>query len=344
MAQPKKTEKKKKIAIALQGGGSHGTFSWGVLDALLEHDNIEIIGLSGTSAGAMNAASLLQGYIKNGAQGAREELERFWRLMAEKSQSSGMKPTPGNMLIGDYSVRGSPLYESMNMLSTFFSPYQLNPFDMNPLRDFVRDFFDFKLMNKAKSPQIFLCATHVKTGKLKLFEGPELKEESLLASACLPTMFKAVEVDGEYYWDGGFIGNPAIYPLIYNTDATDIVVIQLRQAYRAELPTTADAIADRHKEITFNSCLLREMRAIYFVTKLIDKGVITDPSIRRLNMHLIRNPEVAGQIDMSSALNTDIGFFEYMFKEGRKTGKEWLKDNYQHIGVRTSAEIEKDFI
>lgn len=344
MAEKNTAEKKKKVAIALQGGGSHGSFAWGVLDALLEHDNLEIIGLSGTSAGAMNSAALLQGYIKGGSEGARKELDRFWRFMADRSKLVGMKPTPMNMLIGDYSIRGSALYEYLNFLSTFFSPYQLNPFDMNPLRDCVREFFDFKLINKAKTPQIFLCATHVKTGKLKIFEGPDLREESLLASACLPTMFKAVEVDGEYYWDGGFIGNPAIYPLIYNTDAKDIVIIQLRQSYRPELPTTIDAIVDRHKEITFNACLLREMRAIHFVTELIDKKIITDPSIRRLNIHLIRNPDVAGQLDMSSALNTDIGFFEFMFKEGRKTGKEWLKDNFQHIGVRTSATIEKDFM
>ena len=337
-------KKKKRVAIALQGGGSHGSFAWGVLDALLEHDELEIVGLSGTSAGAMNAAALVQGYIKNGSQGAREEMGRFWRTMAEKAKHSGMKSTPMNKLIGDYTVRGSTMYEIGSIISSMLSPYQTNPMDMNPLRDMVREFFNFTLINKAKTPKIFLCATHVATGKLKIFEGPTLVEESLLASACLPTMFKAVEVDGEYYWDGGFIGNPAIYPLIYNTDAKDIVVIQLRQSYRPELPTTVDQIVDRHKEITFNACLLREMRAIHFVTEMIDKGIITDPSIRRLNMHLIRNPDIAGQIDMTSALNTDIDFFEWMFKEGRKTGKEWLKENFKHIGERTTATIEKDFI
>lgn len=339
-----KESPKKRIAIALQGGGSHGSFTWGVLDALLEEDNLEIAGLSGTSAGAMNSTALLQGYLKGGAKGAQKELKAFWHGMAEASAKTGMKSNPFDPFNKPFSLRGTPQYEFLGLMSNFFSPYELNPLDINPLRDFVEDFFDFDLIQKSKDMQVFLCATHVRSGKLKIFTGKEVCENALLASACLPTLFKAVEVKGDFYWDGGFIGNPAIYPLIYNTDAKDVVVIQLRQAFRDTIPKTAADISDRHKEITFNSCLVREMRAIHFITSLIDKGSIKDPDIQRLNMHLIRNEDIAGGIDMSSALNTEKDFFDYMFKEGQKTGKAWLKKNFKSIGVQSTAEIEQDFV
>lgn len=337
-------KEKKVVALALQGGGTHGAFTWGVLDALMEDGRIEVEGLSGTSAGGMNSVAFAQGYIKGGAEGAREEVKRFWKMIEEASKTSPLRPSPMDEMMGSHTLRGSPLYLWMNLMGGFLSPYQTNPLNINPLKDMVRSFFDFDLLRKATNPKIFLCATHVKSGKLKIFTGKELTEEAMLASACLPFLFQAVEVDGDFYWDGGFSGNPAIYPLIYNCKTKDIIVVQLTQSYRDEVPTTAAAITDRHKEITYNSCLLREMRAIYFITQLIERGAITDKSVKKLNMHLIRNKGVFDELDLSTALNTQPNFLEHLFQAGQATGREWIKENFKDIGVKSTANIEADFV
>jgi NTE family protein len=336
--------KAKKIAIGLQGGGSHGAFAWGVLDALLADKRIEIIGLSGTSAGGMNAAALLQGFNKGGRDGAREELRRFWKLVNSRSSNLPMRPNMLQAMLGSYSLRGSPVYAWMNMLRDFYSPYEINPLDINPLKSLVHDFFDMDLIHKSSSMKIFLCATHVKTGKLHIFHGKTLSENALLASACLPSFFRAVEVDGEYFWDGGYVGNPAIHPLIFNCATDDIAIIQLTQANRTLLPTSADAIMDRYQEITYNACLMHEMRAIHLISTLVEKGAINDPAIRKLNMHVIRNKELFEELDLSTALNTDWKFLEYLFDAGFKSGQRWLDKHYEDIGKRSSAKIEEDFI
>lgn len=338
------SNKPKKIAIGLQGGGSHGAFSWGVLDALLEDDRIEIVGLSGTSAGGMNAAALLQGYNKGGRDGAREELRRFWQMVYARSADLSLKPSPLNSMLGSHSLRGSPLYAWMNMLRDFYSPYEFNPLDVNPLKYLVSDFFDMDILHKPSNIKIFLCATHVKSGKLHVFKDKELTKEALLASACLPTLFRAVEVNGEYYWDGGYVGNPAIHPLIYNCPTKDMVVIQLTQSYRELLPTSADAIMDRYQEITYNSCLMHEMRAIHFISKLVERGVVTDDSIKALNIHIIRDNDFFAELDLSTALNTEWKFLNQLFEAGRRSGLRWLDEHYEDIGHRSSAKLEEDFI
>jgi NTE family protein len=336
--------KTKKIAIGLQGGGSHGAFAWGVLDAILADERLEIIGLSGTSAGGMNAAALLQGYNKNGREGARSELRRFWKLVHSRSSNLPLQPNLYQSMVGSHSLRGSPIYAWMNMMRDFYSPYEINPLDINPLKQLVQDFFDFDILHKPSKIKIFLCATHVKTGKLHIFKGKDLTENALLASSCLPSMFKAVEVDGEYYWDGGYVGNPAIHPLIYSCPTKDIAIIQLTQAHRDKLPTTADAIEDRYKEITYNACLVREMRAIHLISSLVERGVITDKSIKKLNMHVIKNKDLFEELDLSTALNTEWKFLEHLFEAGFKSGQQWLGDHYDDIGVRSSARLDEDFI
>ncbi len=334
---------RKKIALALQGGGTHGTFTWGVLDYLLEDGRFEIEGLSGTSAGGMNAAAVTQGLVKGGDQGGRQELRRFWELVHKRSAFSSAQPTQFTRMLG-YSLRLTPAYSWGQWAKNFFSPYEFNPLNVNPLRDLVTEFFDFDLLRQAKNPKLFLCATHVKSGKLKIFKGRQLKLESLLASACLPTLFQAVEVDGEHYWDGGFIGNPALFPLIYNCASKDFIVIQVRQAYRDKLPTTAQEIIDRQEEITYNACLIREMRSTHYISKMVDKGIIIDKGVKSLNMHVIRNAEVFGQLDQSSALNADWDFFEYLFNAGRDTTQKWVAKHFNDIGVRTTANLDEDFI
>ncbi len=335
---------KKKVALALQGGGTHGTFTWGVLDYLLEDGRFEIEGLSGTSAGGMNAAAVAQGIINGGPKGGREELRRFWKLVHDRSIFSSLQPSEFPKMWENFSLSSSPMYVWLNWLTNFFSPYELNPLNINPLRDLVDEFFDFEVFHKAKNPKVFLCATHVKSGKLKIFKGKSIRRDALLASACLPLMFQAVEVEGEHYWDGGFIGNPALFPLIYNCSTRDFIVIQVRQAYREKLPTTAQEIIDRHKEITLNSCLIREMRATHYISKMVDSGIITDKSIKSLHMHVIRNPKVFSDLDQSSSLNCDWEFFQYLFKVGRETAKEWVAENFDDIGVRTTANMDEDFV
>lgn len=338
------TQKAKKIAIGLQGGGSHGAFSWGVLDAIFADERIDIIGLSGTSAGGMNAAAALQGFNKNGRQGARDELRRFWKMVHSRSSNLPMPTNSFQSIMGNYSLRGSPMYAWVNMLRDFYSPYETNPLDINPLKNIVHDFFDFDILHKSSKMKIFLCATHVKSGKMHIFKGKELSENALLASSCLPSLFKAVDVNGEYYWDGGYVGNPAIYPLIYNCPTKDIAIVQLTQGYRDKLPTTADAIMDRHREITYNACLVREMRAIHLISSLVEKGMITDKSIKKLNMHVIRNTDLFEELDLSSAMNTDWKFLEHLFQAGFESGQQWITDHYDDIGIKSSADLEKDFI
>jgi len=336
--------KPKKIAIGLQGGGSHGAFSWGVLDALLADDRIDIVGLSGTSAGGMNAAATLQGFNKGGREGARAELRRFWEMVHKTTAESAMRPTPFKSMMGSHSLRGSPVYAWMNMMRDFYSPYELNPLDINPLKTLVHDFFDLDILHKRSKMKVFLCATQVRTGKLHIFKGKELTESALLASACLPSLFRAVEVDGEFYWDGGYVGNPAIYPLIYNCPTRDIAIIQITQAHRELIPNTADAIADRHQEITYNACLMHEIRAIYFISKMVEKGIVNDKSIKILNLHVIRDREFFEELDLSTAMNTDWNFLLQLFEAGKRSGEKWLEDHYDDIGVRSSAQIEEDFI
>ncbi|MGL4825024.1 MAG: patatin-like phospholipase family protein, partial [Alphaproteobacteria bacterium] len=225
-----------------------------------------------------------------------------------------------------------------------FSPYQMNPFNINPLETFAKSFFEFERLSHFKDIKLFLCATHVNTGKLKIFRLEDLRVEVLLASACLPFLFQAVEINGEHYWDGGFVGNPAIYPLIYECDTPDVMVIQLTAMHREGLPKTAREIIDRHKEITYNACLMREMRSINFISKLMDDGLLDPKKIKRLNIHLIRNAETFSELEISSALNTDWSFLEHLYNEGRKTGKDWLEQHYDDIGVRTTAQIQQDFV
>lgn len=336
--------KPKKIAIGLQGGGSHGAFSWGVLDALFADERIEIVGISGTSAGGMNAAAALQGFNKGGREGARAELRQFWEKVHKATSDLMLYPTPFQAMMGNHSLRGSPMYAWMNMMREFYSPYDLNPLDINPLRSLVHDFFDMHVLHKKSKIKVFLCATHVRTGKLHIFQGEDLTEDALLASACLPSLFKAVEVDGEFYWDGGFVGNPAIHPLIYNCPTKDIAIVQITQALRDVLPTTASAIADRHREITYNVCLMREIRAIHFINSLVSRGSISDKSIKILNLHVIRDKEFFEELDLSTAMNTDWNFLLKLFEAGKRSGERWLTNHFEDIGVRSSAQIEQDFI
>lgn len=335
---------RKKIALALQGGGSHGAFTWGVLEALLEDERLEIEGVSGTSAGGMNAAAVTQGVCEGGNQGAIAKLNELWKSIGDLGRNSPIHPSYKDKLIKNFRISNNPFFKIMSYVTSIFSPYQLNPMNHHPLSDMADTVFDFKKLGATDKVKLFLCATHVTTGKLKIFTKTELCKEALLASACVPQMFQAVEVDGEFYWDGGFIGNPAIYPLIYNCKTPDVVVIQIRRIHDSKIPTTVHDIQNRLGEITQNSCLAREMRSISFITKLLDDGIIPEGKIKRLHMHMIRDDDFFSGIERASGFCSDPDFLAYLHKAGKRAGKAWLKTNFDRIGKGSTADIDKDFV
>ncbi|MCK6399291.1 patatin-like phospholipase family protein, partial [Thauera aminoaromatica] len=271
------------VALALQGGGAHGAYTWGVLDRLLEA-GVPIEGISGTSAGAMNAVALAEGWTTGGAEGARAALDRFWTAVGDSvpfhlellqslsPSGDGSLPSPMNMMLG---------------LARVFSPYQLNPFELNPLRDVVRAQFDFERIRRACPLKLFIAATAVRTGKVRLFRTAELGEAALLASACLPTLHHAVEIDGEHYWDGGFTANPAIYPLLYECDTPDLLMVLLNPLQHEQAPRSAEDIAARSMELGFSTTFLREMRMIAHARQFIAERPRWSP-IGRLERKLLR--------------------------------------------------------
>jgi NTE family protein len=342
--EKKSTNEKKKIAIALQGGGSHGAFSWGVLDRLLEDGRFEIEGVTGTSAGGMNAVALAQGILKGGNQGGREALESFWKKISEAGESSLLNQRgPIDRALGKFTMYHSPGFVIFDYLSRIFSPYELNPLKIDPLKDIIVGSFDFEALRQSKKTKLYLCATHVKTGKLRIFRTHEISPESLLATACLPTIHSAVKVDGEYYWDGGFIGNPVFFPLIYDCETPDIMLIQLNPTVRDKLPITAREIADRLNEITNNATVVREMRAISFITDLIDSGELDPAKHKRLHMHLIESEEVFAELGWSSKLNTEWEFLTHLFEKGRLAAEKWIKEHYNDVGKKTTASIRERY-
>ena len=261
---------RKRIDLALQGGGSHGALTWGVLDRLLEENRLEIDGISGTSAGAMNAVVLADGLHKGGRDGARAALHAFWKAVSDAARFSPIQRSPWDRLMGNDSLDHSPSYLLFESLTQLIAPAKLNPLAINPLRDLVIRLVDFERVNACRKVKLFVTATNVRTGKVKVFSNDEISIDAVMASACLPFLFQAVEIDGEAYWDGGYMGNPAIFPLIYSCDTPDVLVVHINPLERTELPRTAAEILNRINEISFNSSLLREMRAIAFVTQLID--------------------------------------------------------------------------
>ncbi len=328
----------KTIALALQGGGAHGAFTWGVLDTLLADRRLAIEGYSGTSSGAMNAAAAVQGMIQGGADGARRCLEAFWSEVHNLSRPfAPLMTTSLGEWWGDHNLSSSPaamLYDLAWQLRPELSPYEINPFNINPFRSFLDDFFDYRALRADDRWKLFLAATHVESGRLRVFRNPEITVDHLMASACLPSLFHAVEIDGAHYWDGGYIANPAIFPLIYDCAAIDIVVVQLTKSRRPGLPRTAQAIQQRFTEITLNACLVREIRAIRLITDLIDRGVIADPAMRRINLHVIKDEDFFADLNYSSSFNTDLGFLRELKAAGAAAAGRWLAKALDDLGTR----------
>jgi NTE family protein len=330
---------KKSVSLALQGGGSHGAFTWGVMDALLEDGRLHFDGISGASAGAMNAAVLGHGFAQHpddpAAAGlaAREALGVFWRKVARLGDASKLQRGWAQIWLSGWRASGASL-----------SPYQFNPLDINPLRELLASCVDFSKLAATNLPQVHVCATHVKTGKAEIFSGKRLSEAAVMASACLPMMFHAVEVEGEHYWDGGFSGNPALHPLIYRSQASDIVLIQINPVERNHVPDTEAEIMDRVNELTFNASLLAQMRAIDLVNRLIGKGYLPPERYRTIRMHRIDGGEVLEAYPASTKSSADGQLIEALFELGQKCGERWLQKHYDEVGVRSSINISKDYL
>ena len=330
----------KLVNLALQGGGAHGAFAWGVLDRLLEDDRIAFDGISATSAGAMNATVLAYGLAAGGRAEAKRALAIFWRRVADVASAGPLQPTLFDRLTGNESLENSPAFIWFDLLTRLLSPYQFNPFNYNPLRQVLVDTVDFEALRMARCPvKLYLSATNVRTGKIKVFGNDEIGPDAVLASGCLPFMFQAVEVEGEHYWDGGYMGNPAIFPLIYNCATRDVVIVHINPMERAALPRTASEILNRVNEISFNSSLMREMRAIAFVTRLIEDGKVDRTDMKHMLIHGIMADDVMGQLSVASKLNGDWDHLMRLHEVGRERAAAWLAVNFDKLGNEASIDV-----
>ena len=335
MARPKK------INLALQGGGAHGAFTWGVLDWFLEDSRFAIDAITGTSAGAMNAVVLASGMERGGEDGARTALESFWRAVSDEARFSPIQRSPLDVMLGQWSLDHSPSYLYFDVLSRFASPYEFNPLNVNPLRDVVDEIVDFDRVHACSGVKLFIAATNVFTGKIRVFSQAEVTLDAVMASACLPQLYQAVEIDGEPYWDGGYMGNPPLYPLFYQTETADVVLIQINPVERRQVPRSARDIVNRLNEITFNSTLLRELRAIDFVTRLIEDGKLSAEEYTKVHMHRISTSDLK-PLQASSKLNAEWAFLTELRDLGRQTARQWLDRHYDDIGKRSTIDVKSE--
>ena len=341
--------KKRIVNLALQGGGAHGAFTWGALDRLLEEELLEFDGISGTSAGAMNAAMLKSGMVDGGHKGARQQLDLFWNEIKRQSKRnvnpvadwmSLFSPDAGK--IAD-SVVASPLYQMQDTLSRTLSPYDWNPLNLNPLRDLLCELIDFDAVCKECEPHLFISATNVQTGKIKAFNDDDLSVDMILASACLPSLFQAVEVKGEFYWDGGFMGNPALFPLFYKSASDDVIIIHVNPIERPEVPRTATQIQNRVNEISFNSSLLRELRNVHFVRRLIAEGRLNPGEMKNILIHSIRDDATMAALNVATKLAPEPALFDHLKAAGRATADAFLQENWTNLGKDSSVDLRAMF-
>jgi NTE family protein len=326
------------IDLALQGGGSHGAFTWGVLDRILEEPRLRIAGISGTSAGAMNAAVLADGWIDGGAEGARVALDKYWQRVSLAAAFSPLQRSPLDRIMGRWTLDSSPAYIAMDLMSRLLSPYDLNPLNLHPLRDILAESIDFDRL--ARSPiMLFITATKVRTGRGRIFRNGEITADVLLASACLPTMFRAIEIDGEAYWDGGYAGNPTITPLVRETDAHDSILVQINPSERPDTPRSAADILDRLNEISFNSPLAKELRMIALLRQVADPGTGEGARWAQMRTHRIKSDMLA-KFGASSKLNAERDFLMMLREEGRRAATEFLDTNFDSLGKRSTADLD----
>ena len=334
---------KKKVNLALQGGGAHGAFTWGVLDHILEDGRLVIEGVSGSSAGALNAVMVADGMARGGPAEARKRLADFWRAVSMDGDLPLIQRKTVERLFSFMPFEGSPVQAWFDAMSQYFSPYDLNPLNINPLKDVVERFVDFEAVRGHQDIQLFVSATNVATGRLRIFPRDKITVDVVMASSALPMLFQAVTIDGAPYWDGGYMDNPVIFPFFRNTTTEDVLIVQINPVERREVPTSARDILNRINEITFNSSLLAEYRAIEFVARLIDQGRLTrgvGPSqYRRINAHRIVLGNGKKAYSADTKLSTDYDFFRMLHANGRRAARRFLDEHFDDIGVRSTFDL-----
>jgi NTE family protein len=337
---------RKRVSLALQGGGALGAYTWGALDRLLEDERIEIAAISGTSAGAMCAVVLADGLEEGGAEGARKQLRQFWEGVARAGHDNPYRRTPTMAFLSSF----MPGWAQQNYLalwadvaSRFTSPYDFNPLNVNPLRELLEELVDFARVRACRRLDLFIGATNVETGRIRVFSKPELSADHVLASACLPQLFQAVEIDGAPYWDGGYTGNPALFPLFGVSASRDIVIVQVHPIERAGAPKTAGDIMARINEINFNASLLAELRAIEFVGRLLDESRLPEGRYRKMLIHNLSEAQPLTPLTIGIDLNTDLAFFEQLFATGRTAADAWLAQHFDALGERSTVDLRAMF-
>ncbi|MGO9418160.1 patatin-like phospholipase family protein [Roseiarcus sp.] len=334
----------KAINLALQGGGSHGAYAWGVLDALIEDDRIEIGAISGASAGAFNAVIYAAGLAEGGRKGAREKLEKFWLSVSTEGSlapaqrkliDAWLQPLgvvwPGTGFLGAWA----------EAMAQFASPYALNPFNFNPLRHHLAALVDFGRLRAYETPKLFVAATNVKTGRGEIFRRDVLTADHVMASGCLPQLFRAVRIGDDFYWDGGYAGNPPLWPLFYETACRDVIIVQINPIERADVPRTPEDIMNRLNEITFNASLLGELRAADFVARLIRSGVLQSQSYRLERLHRIGGAGKLERFPASTKFDVSWPFLLRLRDLGRADARAWLEAHYDSIGVESTLDIDE---
>ncbi len=336
----------KQINLALQGGGAHGAFTWGVLEQLLGDERLSIEGISGTSAGAVNAVMLADGLARGGREEAQKRLADFWRAASSTGNLPLLQREVMQRLLSFTPLEGSPVQAWFDAMSRYFSPYDVNPLNINPLKDLIEKFVDFERLRNQTDLQIFISATNVQTGRVRIFPREKITADAVMASACLPTMFRAVEIDGVPYWDGGYLGNPVIFPFFRTTTTEDVLVVQINPLVRQATPTSSSEIMNRINEITFNSSLIDEYRAIDFVGRLIDQGRLprgTGPGqYRRINVHRIVLDRFGTHFDAISKLSTDYDFFDMLHVSGVRAARRFLDEHFDDIGKKSTVDLRAE--
>lgn len=333
----------KKVNLALQGGGSHGAFTWGVLDHLLADGRLEITGISGASAGAVNAVMLADGLARGGPEEARKRLAEFWRSASAGGDLPPMQRALTDRLFSMMPFASTPVQNWFETMAHYFSPYELNPLNINPLSGLIERFVDFDAIRSNTDLALYISTTNVHTGRLRIFANEKITADVVMASAALPFMFRAVEIDGVPYWDGGYMGNPAIFPFLQTTESEDVLVVQINPVSRATTPRTSGEIINRLNEITFNSALISELRTMDFVNQLIDDGRLPrgtgKDQYRRLNIHRIDLGALGTRLAASSKMKTDYEFFELLHRAGIRAAKKFLDNHFDDIGTKSSIDL-----
>ncbi|WP_127088725.1 patatin-like phospholipase family protein [Aquabacter cavernae] len=333
----------KPLSLALQGGGAHGAFTWGVVDRFLEEERFPIAGISGTSAGAMNAVVMASGLARGGPAEARAALTNFWRDVSRDGRLSPLQRTAFDRIMGNWSLAKNPAYLALEVASRFLSPYDFNPLNLNPLREILEAHADFEAI-RSSDVKVFVSATNVHTGRARIFGHEEMTADAVMASACLPFIFQAVEIDGVPYWDGGYMGNPPLLPLYQKVGADDILLVQINPILREETPRTAAEIQNRINEITFNASLLAQLRAIDQTTQLIEQGMLSRLALgasgfRRVRLHRVGGAEHLVDLDLSSKLNAEWAFLQHLRDLGRAAASDFIAAHGDDVGKKSTLDL-----